>query len=152
MNCNDLTAFADGEMSDSDAAAFREHIAGCLACEDKLVQALQMSARLSDAPVTDAVQFAATRIADEGTFWSETPLRPCGFSEATTRVDTRRRHRGVSSGTVAAVSVMAFGVSVATSLVLLWSGVAGSIIGVAAQATGLSVGCVLFYRAGRKNR
>src|SRR5262249_31087464 len=46
--CNDLVAFADGELDAERAAAFRAHLASCEACQAGLVEAMQLSARLSE--------------------------------------------------------------------------------------------------------
>src|SRR5262249_8809420 len=46
--CQNLIAFADGELDDEGAAAFRSHLATCEACQTGLVEAMQLSARLSE--------------------------------------------------------------------------------------------------------
>ena len=46
--CLDLVAFADGELDAEHAAAFRAHLATCEACRTGLVEAMQLSARLSE--------------------------------------------------------------------------------------------------------
>lgn len=46
--CNDLVAFTDGELDAERAAAFRVHLASCEACQAGLVEAMQLSARLSE--------------------------------------------------------------------------------------------------------
>ena len=46
-SCGDLVAFADGELDDEQAKAFRLHLAECDACGDGLVAAMQLSARLT---------------------------------------------------------------------------------------------------------
>jgi anti-sigma factor RsiW len=48
--CDDLIAFADGELDPERAAAFRDHLRTCDACQVGLVEVLQLSARLSDLP------------------------------------------------------------------------------------------------------
>jgi cellulose synthase operon protein C len=45
--CSDLTSFADGELDSARAAAFRDHLRTCDACQAGLLEALQLSARLS---------------------------------------------------------------------------------------------------------
>jgi hypothetical protein len=47
MSCNDLIAFADGELDNERAAAFRVHLADCATCQSELVETEQLSARLS---------------------------------------------------------------------------------------------------------
>lgn len=52
--CDDLVAFADGELDPDRAAAFREHLRTCERCRRALVEVLQLSARLSELrPRTD---------------------------------------------------------------------------------------------------
>lgn len=46
--CDDLIAFADGELDSERAAAFRIHLRTCEACQRALVEAVQLSARLSE--------------------------------------------------------------------------------------------------------
>jgi len=46
--CQNLIAFADGELDDEGAATFRIHLATCEACQTGLVEAMQLSARLSE--------------------------------------------------------------------------------------------------------
>jgi anti-sigma factor RsiW len=46
--CDDLVGFADGELEPERAAAFRAHLRGCDACRRGLVEAMQLSARLSE--------------------------------------------------------------------------------------------------------
>lgn len=46
--CEDVTAFADGEMSDDRAAAFREHLMTCDVCRLALVEAMQLDVRLGE--------------------------------------------------------------------------------------------------------
>lgn len=48
MPCDDLIAFADGELDAERAAAFRIHLRGCEACQRALIEAVQLSARLSE--------------------------------------------------------------------------------------------------------
>lgn len=45
--CLDLVSFADGELDDERAAAFRDHLRTCGACRTGLVEAMQLSAQLS---------------------------------------------------------------------------------------------------------
>lgn len=45
--CEELNTFADGELPDDRADAFRDHLRSCEACREKLVEAVQLSARLS---------------------------------------------------------------------------------------------------------
>jgi len=47
VTCDDLTSFADGELSDERADAFRDHLRGCEPCQGGLVEAMQLSAHLS---------------------------------------------------------------------------------------------------------
>jgi anti-sigma factor RsiW len=47
--CDDLVAFADGELSDAQADAFRGHLSECKACRDNLVSEMQLGSRLSAA-------------------------------------------------------------------------------------------------------
>lgn len=46
--CDDLIAFADGELDPERAAAFRIHLRTCEACQSALIEAVQLSARLSE--------------------------------------------------------------------------------------------------------
>ena len=46
--CQNLVAFADGELDDEGAAVFRIHLATCETCQTGLVEAMQLSARLSE--------------------------------------------------------------------------------------------------------
>ena len=46
--CDDLIAFADGELDSERAAAFRIHLCTCEACQSALIEAVQLSARLSE--------------------------------------------------------------------------------------------------------
>ena len=46
--CQNLIAFADGELDDEGAATFRIHLATCEACQTGLVEAMQLGARLSE--------------------------------------------------------------------------------------------------------
>jgi putative zinc finger protein len=48
--CDDLIAFVDGELDPERAAAFREHLRTCEVCQIGLVEAVQLSARLSELP------------------------------------------------------------------------------------------------------
>jgi anti-sigma factor RsiW len=48
--CDDLIAFADGELDSERAAAFRIHLRTCDACQRALIEAVQLSARLSELP------------------------------------------------------------------------------------------------------
>src|SRR5215470_4406342 len=48
--CHDLVSFADGELEPERAAAFREHLRTCEACQVGLVEAMQLSAQLSTLP------------------------------------------------------------------------------------------------------
>lgn len=48
MRCDDLIRFTDGELEQERAAAFREHLRACEACRARLVQTMQLSARLSE--------------------------------------------------------------------------------------------------------
>ena len=49
LRCGDLVPFADGELSTERAAAFRDHLATCTACERELETQMQLSARMSEA-------------------------------------------------------------------------------------------------------
>ena len=46
--CDELIAFADGELDAERAAAFRNHLRTCEACQGALIEAVQLSARLSE--------------------------------------------------------------------------------------------------------
>ena len=48
--CDDLYPFADGELDSERAAAFRIHLRTCEPCQTALVEAIQLSARLSELP------------------------------------------------------------------------------------------------------
>lgn len=45
--CDDLIGFIDGELSDADAGAFREHLRACERCSTRLVGAIELSTRLA---------------------------------------------------------------------------------------------------------
>ena len=47
MTCPNPTAFIDGELTRDDAAAFRQHLAGCWFCRENALYGLQISAQLS---------------------------------------------------------------------------------------------------------
>lgn len=54
MTCANLVSFADGELEPTAAAAFRDHLRSCEACQRGLIEAQQLSARLSAmAPARD---------------------------------------------------------------------------------------------------
>src|SRR4051812_22932835 len=42
--CENLHAFADGELAPAEADAFREHLAGCETCQRELLDVLQLQA------------------------------------------------------------------------------------------------------------
>ena len=46
--CDDLLAFTDGELDSERAAAFRIHLRTCEACQRTLIEAVHLSARLSE--------------------------------------------------------------------------------------------------------
>jgi Putative zinc-finger len=46
--CDDLISLADGELDGERAAVFRVHLATCEPCQNDLLEAMQLSARLSD--------------------------------------------------------------------------------------------------------
>lgn len=46
--CDDLIAFVDGELDSERAAAFRIHLRTCEGCQSALIEAVQLSARLSE--------------------------------------------------------------------------------------------------------
>src|ERR1700754_229884 len=48
--CLDLVRFADGELEPERAESFRAHLRTCAACQAGLVEAMQLSARLSALP------------------------------------------------------------------------------------------------------
>src|SRR5262245_25732714 len=45
--CADLIRFVDGELEAEHAAAFRDHLSNCNACQGGLVAAMQLSTRLA---------------------------------------------------------------------------------------------------------
>lgn len=47
-NCNQLWAFVDGELTETDARAFRDHLAWCAACVRALHDQMMLEATLSD--------------------------------------------------------------------------------------------------------
>ena len=49
MTCANLGPFCDGELSTSDAGAFRAHLPGCEACQHGLEDWMQIAAHASDA-------------------------------------------------------------------------------------------------------
>jgi cellulose synthase operon protein C len=57
--CNDLVRFADGELDDDRAAAFRAHLATCAACQTELIEAMQLHARLSALPPPTPLRIVA---------------------------------------------------------------------------------------------
>jgi len=46
--CDDLPEFADGELDAARAAAFRDHLRTCDACQLGLIETVQLAARLSE--------------------------------------------------------------------------------------------------------
>jgi hypothetical protein len=48
--CDDLIAFVDGELDSERAGVFRIHLRTCEACQSALIEAVQLSARLSELP------------------------------------------------------------------------------------------------------
>ena len=46
VQCEQLHAFADGELPTSEAAAFRDHLAGCGTCARNLHELLQLDVAL----------------------------------------------------------------------------------------------------------
>lgn len=59
--CSDLTSFADGELDSARAAAFRDHLRTCDACQAGLLEALQLSAQLSTIELEPTRKRAAAR-------------------------------------------------------------------------------------------
>lgn len=55
VTCDDLVAFADGELGER-ADAFRDHLRSCEACRVGLVDCLQLTAQLSCLPPRPARQ------------------------------------------------------------------------------------------------
>lgn len=49
MPCDNLAAFADGELKELDADAFRAHLSGCERCQRGLIDYMEMVARLETA-------------------------------------------------------------------------------------------------------
>lgn len=47
MTCANLVSFADGELEPAAAAAFRDHLRSCEACQRGLIEAQQLGAQLS---------------------------------------------------------------------------------------------------------
>lgn len=45
--CDDLVMFADGELDEDRADAFRDHLDTCEVCPDQLVEIMTLIARLS---------------------------------------------------------------------------------------------------------
>lgn len=45
--CDDLVAFADGELEPERASAFRDHLRACARCRNRLTDEMQLSARLT---------------------------------------------------------------------------------------------------------
>lgn len=50
MNCDDLTAFAEGELNGGDAASFRLHLAECSTCQHDLEETLQLQHLVAQTP------------------------------------------------------------------------------------------------------
>jgi hypothetical protein len=48
--CDNLISFVDGQLDTDEAEAFRAHLRACEACPDNLIEAVQLSARLSTLP------------------------------------------------------------------------------------------------------
>lgn len=46
--CDDLIPFVDGELDSERTAAFRIHLRTCEACQSALIEAVQLSARMSE--------------------------------------------------------------------------------------------------------
>lgn len=62
--CNDLVAFVDGELDAEHATAFRVHLRCCDACQSKMIEAIELSARLSSMSATDG-EFSASLTDEE---------------------------------------------------------------------------------------
>lgn len=52
LRCGDLAAFADGELSEDRAVAFRDHLGRCVACQRGLETDIKMDARLAEIAVS----------------------------------------------------------------------------------------------------
>ncbi|TMQ12002.1 MAG: zf-HC2 domain-containing protein [Deltaproteobacteria bacterium] len=48
MPCDDLLSFAEGELDRERTAVFRDHLQTCPVCPGRLVEAVQLGARLSE--------------------------------------------------------------------------------------------------------
>ena len=58
--CVDLIRFVDGELEPEHAAAFRDHLSSCDACQSRLVEAMQLSTRLGSlGPAPDPAKQAS---------------------------------------------------------------------------------------------
>ena len=57
--CDRVHEFVDGELSEADADAFRDHLATCSACEAELTDALVLAALADDVAVSEASHKAA---------------------------------------------------------------------------------------------
>ncbi len=78
---------------------------------------------------------------------------PISIAEAVTRVDLPRprgRPRGMTAGSVVIICLMSSLIAVATCMALMWSGVAGVIVGIAAQVSGLATGYIMTRRSEKR--
>jgi len=74
--CVDLVGFADGELEEERAKAFRTHLVTCTACRVGLVEALQLRARLSELASHAEIAKPAPKLLGAPTEPTPTPLRP----------------------------------------------------------------------------
>jgi tetratricopeptide (TPR) repeat protein len=115
--CSNLTGFVDGELSDESAEEFRVHLATCDACPSGLVEAMQLSARLSEIGAAHDQRAAAVDMVatlDPTTVSPAVPpvrdwnSKPIPKSQSNPRPQ-RRRHAawmGTGSALVAAAAVL----------------------------------------------
>lgn len=48
--CGDLVSFAEGELGEADAEAFREHLPDCEPCQVSLMGSMQLTVQLDSLP------------------------------------------------------------------------------------------------------
>lgn len=73
--CDDLVAFADGELEPVRAHAFRLHLMDCDACRVGLIQAMQLGARLNPGPLYHLRVAREARLVESNVLWFDW----CGY-------------------------------------------------------------------------
>jgi anti-sigma factor RsiW len=70
IRCDDLHRFADGEVDDDEARAFRHHLGRCPICPGRLVALIELDALVSAAVVgASAAPSRSTSTGGRGPWW-----------------------------------------------------------------------------------